>query len=122
MLPWAASLTISSLAWRYIFAGQYGMLNHLLESTGFVREGPEWLARPESAWTAIMIVGVWVSIPFTTVVLLAGLQSIPGELYEAAWLDGAGSRAAFRAVTLPLLQPVLQVATVLNVIYVTARN
>jgi multiple sugar transport system permease protein len=118
LLPWAASLTISSLAWRYIFAGEYGMLNHLLEGAHLVRAGPEWLARPETAWTAILLVGVWVSIPFTTVVLLAGLQSIPAELYEAAWLDGAGPGPAFRAVTLPLLRPVLQVATVLNVIYV----
>jgi multiple sugar transport system permease protein len=118
LLPWAASLTISSLVWRYIFAGGYGMLNHLLESAHLVREGPEWLARPETAWPAILLVGVWASIPFTTVVLLAGLQSIPGELYEAAWLDGAGFGAALRGVTLPMLRPVLNVATVLNVIYV----
>jgi multiple sugar transport system permease protein len=118
LLPWAASLTISSLIWRYVFAGEYGMLNHLIESLRLLAEGPEWLARPETAWTAILIVGVWASIPFTTVVLLAGLQSIPAELYEAASLDGAGPVTAFRAVTLPLLRPVFQVATVLNVIYV----
>ncbi|MCC6446600.1 MAG: sugar ABC transporter permease [Armatimonadetes bacterium] len=118
LLPWAASLTISSVIWRWIFDGQFGMLNALLTGLHLAREGPVWLARPETSFPAIIGVGIWVSIPFTSIVLLAGLQSIPAQVYEAGLIDGAGAWTRFRLLTLPLLRPVLMVVTLLNIIYV----
>jgi len=118
LLPWAASLTISSVIWRWIFDGQFGMLNHLLTSLHLLRKGPIWLARPETSFPAIIGVGIWVSIPFTSIVILAGLQSIPAQIYEAGLIDGAGGWARFRLITIPLLKPVLLVVTLLNIIYV----
>jgi len=120
LLPWATSLVISAAIWKWILHPTQGPLNGLLKALGLVQMGaePAWLARPELALPTVIVVGIWVSIPFTTVVLLAGLQSIPDELYEAAAIDGATGRQRFRDITLPLLRPVLLVAVLLNVIYV----
>ncbi|MCD6360845.1 MAG: sugar ABC transporter permease, partial [Armatimonadetes bacterium] len=93
-------------------------INGLLRAWGISDTPPAWLARPDLAFISVIAVGIWVSIPFTSTVLLAGLQSIPDDLYEAALIDGAGVWQRFRHVTLPLLKPVLTVAVVLNVIYV----
>lgn len=120
ILPWAAPLTMSSVTWWWIFNSDYGILNQILVRVGLFAPGqaPPWLAVPKWAWTAILTVGIWASIPFTTVVLLAGLQAIPPDLYEAARIDGAGWRAALHHITLPLLRPMVAIATMLNVIYV----
>jgi multiple sugar transport system permease protein len=118
LLPWATSLTISSVVWRWILNREHGMLNQVLLSLHVIDEPIGWLARPETSFPAIIGIGVWVSIPFTSIVLLAGMQSIPDDLYEAALIDGAGAWQRFRSVTLPLLRPVLLVVTLLNVIYV----
>jgi len=118
LLPWATSLTISSVIWRWILNREHGMLNQVLLALHIINEPVGWLARPETSFPAIIGVGIWVSIPFTTIVLLAGMQSISDDLYEAALIDGAGAWQRFRCVTLPLLRPVLLVVTLLNVIYV----
>jgi multiple sugar transport system permease protein len=120
MLPWATSLVISAAVWKWILHPSQGPLNRLLESWGIMAYGqaPAWLARPGVAMAAVIAVGIWVSIPFTSVVLLAGLQSIGDDIYEAGVLDGATSWRAFRYLTIPLLRPVLLVAVLLNVIYV----
>ncbi len=118
LLPWATSLVISAAVLKYILDPTRGPLNDLLGRLGLVTDNPAWLAHPETAFASVIAVGIWVSIPFTTVVILAGLQSIPGDIYEAATLDGAGGLQRFWRITLPLLRPVLTVAVVLNVIYV----
>ena len=120
MLPWATSLVISAAVWKWILHPTQGPLNRLLEGWGFMPYGqaPAWLARPGMAMAAAIAVGIWVSIPFTSVVLLAGLQSIGDDVYEAGILDGATGWRRFRHLTLPLLRPVLLVAVLLNVIYV----
>ncbi len=120
MLPWATSLVISAAVWKWILHPTQGPLNRLLEGWGLMDYGqaPAWLARPGLALAAAIAVGIWVSIPFTSVVLLAGLQSISDEVYEAGVLDGATGWRRFRHLTLPLLRPVLIVAVLLNVIYV----
>ena len=118
LLPWATSLTISSVIWRWILNREHGMLNQVLLALHVIHEPIGWLARPEASFPAIIGIGVWVSIPFTAIVLLAGMQSIPDDLHEAALIDGAGAWQRFRSVTLPLLKPVLLVVTLLNVIYV----
>jgi multiple sugar transport system permease protein len=120
MLPWATSLVLSAAIWKWLLHPTQGPLNRTLEILGLVQVGqePAWLAEPALALASVIVVGVWVSIPFTSVVLLAGLQSIPDDLHEAAALDGATGWRRLRHVTLPLLRPVFLVAVLLNVIYV----
>jgi len=118
MLPWASSLMISAVIWRWMLDPQRGAVNQFLQGVGLGALAPAWLARGETALPAVVAVGVWVSIPFTAIVLLAGLQAIPDELYEAALMDGATPWQRLRLLTLPLLRPVLTVAVLLNVIYV----
>lgn len=118
ILPWASSLVISAIVWRYIFDGEMGPLNAILLNLGWIEEPVYWLALRETSFPAMIAVAIFVSIPFTTTVFLAGLQAIPAELYEAARVDGAGRARIFQSVTLPHLRQVLAVATVINVIYV----
>jgi arabinogalactan oligomer/maltooligosaccharide transport system permease protein len=115
MLPWAVPAFISAVAWRYIFNGEYGFLNLLLEDFGL--EGPNWLSDSFWAYVAPIIVNVWLGVPFMMVALLGGLQSIPGELYEAARVDGATRRQTFWHVTLPQLKSVSVAVTTLGVIW-----
>jgi multiple sugar transport system permease protein len=121
MLPWATSLVISAAVWKWILHPSQGPLNRLLEDWGVIAYGqsPAWLARPGLAMAAAIAVGIWVSIPFTSVVLLAGLQSIGDDVYEAGMIDGATGWRRFLHITIPLLRPVLLVAVLLNVIYVS---
>jgi multiple sugar transport system permease protein len=118
IIPWAASLMINAIIWRWILDGQYSIINALLTRLGLIQEPIIWLGEVGVAWFAIIFVGILVSIPFTSFSLLAGLQSIPAELYEAARVDGAGFGHSFRLITLPLLRQALTVTTVMNVIYV----
>jgi multiple sugar transport system permease protein len=120
LLPWATSLVISAAIWRWILHPTQGPLNGILLNLGLIEQGaePAWLALPTSALVMVILVGIWVSIPFTSVVLLAGLQSISDDLYEAALIDGAGPGQRLWRITLPLLRPVILVAVLLNTIYV----
>lgn len=118
IVPWAASLIMTAKLFAWIYDYYFGMLNRVLVAAGVLARPVDWLGDDATVMGAMIAVGVFVSLPFTTYVLLAGLQTIPGEVYEAARVDGASGWAAYRAVTLPLLRPALLVATVLNAIYV----
>lgn len=118
MLPWAVSLTMSAIVWRWTLNGQFGMLNATLFELGLLHTPVEWLASAETAFPAEIAIGIVVSIPFTTTVLLGGLSSLPEDIYEAARIDGATGRQRFRHLTLPLLRPFINIAIVLNIIYV----
>jgi multiple sugar transport system permease protein len=118
LLPWATSLVITAAIYKWLLHPTQGPINGLLHSWGLMDTPPAWLARPELAFASVIAVGIWVSIPFTSTVLLAGLQAIPDELYEAALIDGASGWQRFRLVTLPLLRPVMLVAVLINVIHV----
>jgi len=103
--PWVTSLVAVSLVWRYVYHPQYGPLNAMLGAVGI---GPiDWLGNPRWAMPAIILVSVWKNFGYNMLVFLAGLQTIPEELYEAADLDGAGGWRRFRHVTLPMLGPTL---------------
>jgi multiple sugar transport system permease protein len=118
MLPWAISLTMTAIVWRWTLNGQAGMLNATLFQLGLL-DGPfEWLARAETAFPMEIGIGILVSIPFTTTVFLGGLSSVPEDIYEAARIDGATAWQRFRHLTLPLLRPFINIALVLNIIYV----
>jgi multiple sugar transport system permease protein len=118
MLPWAISLTMTAVVWRWTLNGQAGMLNASLLQLGILDQPVEWLATATYAFPIEILIGILVSIPFTTTVFLGGLSSIPEDIYEAAWIDGATAWQRFRYLTLPLLKPFLNIAVVLNIIYV----
>jgi multiple sugar transport system permease protein len=118
IVPWAASLIMTSKLFVWIYDYYFGALNALLTFLGVLRQPVDWLGEDATVMAAMIAVGVFVSLPFTTYVILAGLASIPGEIYEAARVDGASRWATYRQLTLPLLKPALLVAVVLNVIYV----
>ena len=118
IVPWAASLIMTSKLFVWIYDYYFGILNGVLVALGVLAEPIDWLGNDATVMSAMVAVGIFVSLPFTTYVLLAGLASIPADVHEAARVDGASRWGAYRAVTLPLLQPALLVATVLNVIYV----
>jgi multiple sugar transport system permease protein len=118
MLPWAISLTMTAIVWRWTLNGQAGMLNATLFQLGAIEQPVEWLATAQTAFPMEIAIGILVSIPFTTTVFLGGLSSVPEDIYEAARIDGASGWQRFRHLTLPLLRPFINIALVLNIIYV----
>ncbi len=117
LIPWACSQVITALTWRWIYNYDYGALNLLLRQLRIIDENVFWLGSITASWASVVIVGVFVSIPFTTFVLLAGLQSIPREVYEAALADGSRAFNTFKSITLPLLKPVITISVVINTMY-----
>src|SRR3990170_1027783 len=115
VLPWAVPQIVALAVWRTELHGEFGMVNQLLGLVGVT--GPSWLTDPTWNFAAMVMVNVWLGIPFMMVILLGGLQSIPGDLYEAAEIDGASSRQSFRHITLPMIAPVLTPAIILGVVW-----
>jgi multiple sugar transport system permease protein len=104
-MPFVTTLVAVAIVWRYLYHPQYGLLNWVL---GFVGLGPvDWLGSATWAMPAIILVAVWKGFGYNMLVLIAGLQSIPEDLYEAARLDGAGAWQQFRHITLPMLRPTM---------------
>ncbi|MDQ0471760.1 carbohydrate ABC transporter permease [Labrys wisconsinensis] len=118
MLPWAVSLTMTAIVWRWALNGESGMLNSGLRGLGLMDANIQWLAEATTAFPMQVLIGILVSIPFTTTIFLGGLSSVPEDLYDAAAIEGAGRWDQFRLITLPLLRPFLNIAFVLNTIYV----
>jgi multiple sugar transport system permease protein len=116
--PWAISFVFVAIIWRFIFDPFYGYFNDLLRLVGIHATGTPWLGKPHLALIAVIWVGIQLTIPFTTIVTLAGLQSIPEDVVDAARVDGAGSWQLLKDMILPLLRPILAVATLVNIIYV----
>ncbi len=118
IVPWAASVVMTATVWRWMLNGFYGIVSRLLLDLNIIDEPVEWLGADQPAFAWLMAVAVFVSVPFTTYVVLAGLQTIPEDLYEAAAVDGANRWHAYRHITLPLLRPAIMVGTVVNLINV----
>lgn len=118
MLPWAVSLTMTAIVWRWALSGESGMLNSALLDFGIIDQNIQWLAEASTAFPMQILIGILVTIPFTVTIILGGLSSISDDLYEAAALEGAGRWEQFRHITLPLIAPFLNIALVLNTIYV----
>jgi multiple sugar transport system permease protein len=119
--PWAASVMMTAVIFRWALDGSNGVINIFLHDLGLVRLGSnqaDWLGRPTAALIWMMAVAVFVSLPFTTYALLAGLQTIPADVYEASRVDGAGKWRTYWSITLPLLRPALIVAALINIINV----
>jgi|APHM01.1.fsa_nt_gi ABC-type sugar transport systems, permease components len=114
LISWAVPLSIVGVTWRWMFNGQLGVINKALVDLGVIAGGYSWLANSLSAMIVVILADSWSRIPFATVVLLAGLQSIPQDMYEAAKIDGATTFQTFRNVTLPYLRPSFFVAGLLT--------
>lgn len=117
MLPWILPTYIIVLVWRWIFDGQTGLLNQILSSWGLIESNIPFLARPGTAIALLIFVLVWKGYPFYALTFLAGMQTIPSELYDAASIDGAGRLARFRHVTLPGLRQIMGVVILLSTIW-----
>ncbi|TIS58523.1 sugar ABC transporter permease [Mesorhizobium sp.] len=118
MLPWAVSLTMTAVVWRWALNGESGMLNSALMAMGVIDQNIQWLSRAGTAFPMQVLIGILVTVPFTTTIFLGGLSSIPDDLYEAAALEGATPLQQFSEITFPLLKPFINIAIVLNTIYV----
>ncbi|MBE3557998.1 MAG: sugar ABC transporter permease [Ktedonobacteraceae bacterium] len=118
LVPWATPYAITSLIWKFLFNFDFGPFNQILRL--FLGQGRDfgipWLTDPFWAFVAVVVVNVWMSYPFFTVVILGALQSVPQELHEAASVDGASSWQRFSRITLPLLRPAITPATILSAI------
>lgn len=118
IVPWAASLVITATSWKWILDAYYGISNNILMDLNIIKEPIDLLGDPKSAFIVLMFVGILVSLPFTSYVLLAGLQSIPHDILEAAKVDGAGHWKGYWAIIFPLLRPAFLVGAVINSVYV----
>lgn len=110
IIPWALPTAVMGLAWAWIFNDQYGVVNDLLQRLGLIEVGINWLGNPVLAMLALIVADVWKTTPFISIILLAGLQSISADLYEAHSIDGANPWQSFYQITLPLLMPQILIA------------
>ena len=118
LIPWALPSVVIGLMWAWIYNPQVGLLNDLLLRLGLLQTAMPWLANPATSLYAIIAALVWQGFPFFAIMILAGLQTIPHSLYEAADIDGASDRQQFWHITLPALKPVLVTAVMLRIIWV----
>ena len=116
MPPWVVPMAIGIFMWGWMYNGQFGMISGILQNTGIIDKPWPILAYGDSAFWATIVTDVWIGVPMVTIYMLAAMQSIPKDLYEAAWTDGAGRFYRFRRITLPLLVPALLTMSLLSLI------
>jgi ABC-type sugar transport system permease subunit len=117
LVPWATPAVVGALAWKWVYHGQYGLLNALLGTAGLGGLERAWLGDPSTALGAVIAANVWRGFPFIAVMLGAALANVPAELHEAASIDGASRWQELRYVTLPQLRPAILLATLLSGIW-----
>jgi multiple sugar transport system permease protein len=117
LLPWLVPGVVVSFLWLWIFNANYGVLNGVLVGTGLIDTGNAWLGEPATAMLAVIVAKSWASFPWMMVMLLAGLQTVPVELHEAAQVDGAGAVRRFFAITLPHLRGIIGIVVLLELIW-----
>jgi multiple sugar transport system permease protein len=117
LLPWIIPGVVVALIWEFIYQPNYGLLNDVLSRLGWMGDRVAWLSSPALAMPAVIATNVWRGMPFFAIMLLAGLQAIPTELYEAARVDGASVFQRFTHITLPMLRPIIVVATATRIVW-----
>ncbi len=119
LMPWAAPISLATLGWLWIYDSTFSVINWLLLVTGWLKPGEwyYWLGDTTLAMVAIITIHVWRMLPFSTVILLAGLTSIPNEVREAAAIDGASMLARIFRVEIPMMKPILTVAVLFGVVF-----
>jgi multiple sugar transport system permease protein len=120
ILPWLFTVAIIAVVWRLLL-NPNGIVNYLLSSTGLTDAEIEWLSDPDKALYAVTFINIWAGYPFFMMSLLAGLQGIPGVLYEAAMVDGAGGVRRFMHITIPQLKPIIIAMAVLDILWTTQQ-
>ncbi len=118
LIPWVTPSIITGLMWRLMYDGNRGVINDILVRLGILHQYQPWLADASTALPAVMVALMWQGFPFFSIMILAGLQSVPSELLEAATVDGAGTFRKFFSVTLPLIVPILLTSILLRIIWV----
>ena len=116
IVPWTLPTAIAAVLWTWLLNDQYGIINRLLMDTRLTATPVAWLARPDTAMSALIIADVWKTVPFVFLILLAGLRTIPADLYEAVEIDGGGFWAGLRYVTWPGVRVFIYVAVIFRVI------
>lgn len=117
LVPWLVPGVVVSFLWMWIFNANYGVANGVLESLGIIDDPQAWLAKPGTAMASVIIAKTWASFPWMMVMLLAGLQTVPPELHEAAEVDGAGTIRRFFTVTLPHIKGIVGLVLLLEFIW-----
>jgi multiple sugar transport system permease protein len=117
LLPWIVPTVLGTMAWLWMFNPNFSVLNWILVHIGLMQQGLNWLTDTNLALFSVILVNAWRGTPFIAITVLAVLQSIPRDFYEASTIDGAGKWQRFRFITLPLIAPVLLTALVLSVIW-----
>jgi multiple sugar transport system permease protein len=117
LLPWIVPTALSTLAFLWIFDATYSIINWVLKFLGVIDQPILWLGKPYLAMFAVIVVNTWRGMPFFAISILAGLVSIPQELYEAAKTDGAGPLAQFWYITMPMVKPVLMIVVLFSTIF-----
>ena len=112
LIPWAIPTVVSAQMWAWMFHDVFGVINEVLLGVGLIDEPVAWIASPGTALLAVILVDVWKTTPFVALLLLAGLQMLPHEIYESARVDGVHPLKVFFKITLPLLKPALTVAVI----------
>jgi multiple sugar transport system permease protein len=119
LLPWVAPISLGTIGWLWILDSIYSVINWTLEAVGLIQrdQWPMWLGLPRLAMGSVITVHVWRLLPLATIILLAGLSSIPKEIHEAARVDGAGFWRQHFRITLPLVRPVMLVALLFGLVF-----
>ncbi|HEV2188692.1 MAG TPA: sugar ABC transporter permease [Stellaceae bacterium] len=120
LLPFIVPTVLSTVAFMWMLDPAFSVVNRLLMQFGVPKPGPSWLGNPILAMFSIIMINTWRGLPFYGITLLAGLQTVPVELYEAATIDGAGGWQRFRYITLPILRPIILIVTLFSVIFTFA--
>ncbi|SCW46059.1 maltose ABC transporter membrane protein /trehalose ABC transporter membrane protein [Rhizobium mongolense subsp. loessense] len=116
LIPWAIPTIVSAKMWAWMLNDQFGILNDILLGVGLIGEKIAWTANPETAMIAVLIVDVWKTTPFMALLILAGLQMVPADIYEAARIDGVNPVKVFWRLTLPLIRPAIMVAVIFRML------
>ncbi len=115
LIPWAIPTIVSAKMWSWMLNDQFGIINDILLNLGLIEKKIAWTASTDTAMTAVLIVDIWKTTPFMALLILAGLQMVPRDIYEAAKLDGISRIKVFFRITLPLIRPALMVAVIFRI-------
>ncbi|HSV31538.1 MAG TPA: sugar ABC transporter permease [Atribacteraceae bacterium] len=117
ILPWVMPGVVAAMVWRLMYEPQLGLINHYLRVLGLIEKPVTWLSLPGLALYSVIVAAIWKGFPFSTLMYLAGLQTVPEELYEASEIDGAGEWKKFIHVTLPTMKPIIIITLLLTFIW-----
>lgn len=117
-LPWAFSAFVVGLLFRWSFNGEYGVVNDVLKKLGLIKSGISWLGTPGLSLLVVILAMIWIGIPFFGINILAALQSVPTDIYEAADMDGCGTIRKFFTLTLPYIKPTIIMTILLRTIWI----